>query len=119
MQSSRLVSRANIHSYLAAAITRQLPQINKTGRSAIVETLKNIRPDRHHSPSADITYNIATLDDMSPGGLLLTCEGILIHMNPTMQKPRDQWRFSRIFVLKQSDEGGRYVVVSLQRTKER
>ncbi|KAF8591300.1 hypothetical protein K439DRAFT_1627025 [Ramaria rubella] len=82
--------------------------IVKTGPSAIVETLvKSIGPDLHHSPLADIAYNIAALDDMSPGGLLLTCEGSLVPVNHAGHPQQPQQFFSRTFVLKQNLEDNR------------
>ncbi|KAF8521009.1 hypothetical protein JB92DRAFT_2892419 [Gautieria morchelliformis] len=87
-------------------ISGQSSQVLKTGRFEIVETLKTLGPDQHHSPLADIAYNIATLGDMSPGGLLLTCEGALIPVDRPIHQQEHQY-FSRIFVLKQNDGASR------------
>lgn len=77
------------------------------GRPGIVETLKMIGRDLRHSPLANIAYNITTLDDMSPGGLLLTCEGALLPVDTATHQPGHQFFFSRIFVLRQNNEGDR------------
>ncbi|KAF8524272.1 hypothetical protein BU17DRAFT_84871 [Hysterangium stoloniferum] len=71
---------------------------------SIVQTLKKLGTDLHHSPQVDISYSITPLDDMREGGLLMTCEGALVPVNSSISDFRPPERFfSRIFVLRRND----------------
>ena len=95
---------------LGPDFTGDILQIVKTGRSEIAKTLNKIRAELRHPPLAEIACSIASLDDMSPGGVLLTCNGALLPVDRPPHRQEHHSFFSRVFVLRQNQEDNRSVV---------
>lgn len=68
--------------------------VTTIGPDAIVKTLQCIDSEVHHSST--FSHTVATLSDMDPGGLVMTCQGMLL---PRQAGQARYIFFSRILVL--------------------
>lgn len=68
--------------------------VTTVGPDAIVKILQCIDSEVHHSST--FSHTIATLNDMDPGGLVMTCQGMLL---PRQAGQAQDILFSRILVL--------------------